>query len=105
MEEDEEPRERGERKADYLLQAFTLLRRGKKKKKDGRVFPRRLIRQNVSEKTTPSHPPFNLLHTHKEDHTQLRLTERNICRSVQKEEETVFCHFVFIKTSNESNDK
>lgn len=71
MEEDEEPRERRERKADYLLQAFTLLR---KEKKDGRVFPRRLIRQNFSENTTPSHPPFNLLHTHKQDHTEHRLT-------------------------------
>lgn len=65
MEQDEELRERRERKADYLLQAFTLLR----KKKDGRVFPHRLIRQNVSE-NKPSHPPFNLLHTQrKHTHT------------------------------------
>lgn len=52
MEEDEELRERRERKADYLCRLSHFW---------GRVSLQRLIQQNVSENTTASPPPFNLL--------------------------------------------
>lgn len=66
------------------------------------VFPQWLIRQSVSENTTPSLPPFNLLHTQNTVLFDWKLFEweEYLQLSLEEGKKRFLLHFLFIKTSN-----